>query len=80
MLAMQSLFIDHLIMEQKPVAIFLTSGIKLLGSILAHDAQSLVLTSTHSRQLIYKTSISTILLNEGISNSCWLEEQASFAA
>lgn len=80
MLAMQSLFIDHLITEQKSVAIFLTNGIKLLGSIIAHDAQNVILTSSHSQQLIYKASISTILVDEALSDTYWHEEHASFAA
>lgn len=61
MIAMQNDFIEHLITQQKPIALYLTSGIKLLGYILGHDDAVVLLEGQQTRQLIYKSSISTIL-------------------
>lgn len=64
----QSSFIDHIISHQKPVALFLTSGIKLLGYLLGHDEMVVLLGGQQKQQLIYKSSISTILLGESLDN------------
>ena len=45
-----------------PVAIYLKSGVKLLGTIVQHDANTMVLRgSTTASQLVYKHSILTIV-------------------
>lgn len=68
MMVTQNNFIDHIITKQKPVALFLTSGIKLLGYILGHDDMTVLLEGRQTRQLVYKTSISTILLAEHLAD------------
>ena len=59
-------FLNMLIMEQRRVNVFLTSGIKLQGHLIADGDNCLILKGfTHSdhsiSQLIYKHSISTVM-------------------
>ena len=69
MLITQADFIDHLITQQIPIALFLTSGIKLLGYLLGYDDTTVLLEGQQRRQLIYKTSISTILSVEMLAEA-----------
>lgn len=52
-------FINDLIKNQKPAAIFLRNGIKLTGIITGIDDHCLFLKNVSS-QMIYKDAISTI--------------------
>lgn len=54
-------FVEHLIKAQCKVSVYLTSGIQLKGYLRVCDQQCYLLIS-NTTQLIYKHSISTIML------------------
>ena len=54
-------FINDLINNQRLVTIFLISGIKLEGTIVSLDSDTVTLKGSNNIQLVYKHAISTIL-------------------
>jgi len=54
-------FINDLINNQRLVTIFLISGIKLEGTIVSFDSDTVTLKGSNNIQLVYKHAISTIL-------------------
>mgnify|MGYP001429182448 FL=1 len=54
-------FINDLINNQRLVTIFLISGIKLEGTIVFFDSDTVTLKGSNNIQLVYKHAISTIL-------------------
>ena len=57
----QEVFLTHLRARKMPVTIFLMNGIKLQGIIDWFDKFSLVLRRDRQSQLVYKSTISTIV-------------------
>lgn len=57
---LQDAFLQDLLESQYPVFVYLINGIKLEGKLKAIDRHCVVL-GGHSRQLLYKHSISTIM-------------------
>ena len=58
----QNIFIEQLTKSKKQVTIFLMTGIKLTGEIIASDENVIIITSAKSdAQMIYKHAISTIM-------------------
>jgi host factor-I protein len=57
----QEVFLSHLLKNKAPVTIFLMNGIKLGGVIDWFDKFSLVLRRDRQSQLVYKSTISTIV-------------------
>ena len=57
---LQNPFLQTLMQQEVPVAIYLVNGIKLQGAIEAYDAQVILLKSNAS-QMIYKHAVSTIV-------------------
>lgn len=60
---LQDAFLRKLVAERTPVAIYLVNGIRLHGSIADFDRFGVLLKSANI-QLVYKQSISTILLQD----------------
>lgn len=54
----ESLYLDNL--EGIDVNIYLINGVKLYGSILQHDDKTILLHGTKSNNLIYKSAIASI--------------------
>ncbi len=54
-------FINELINERRLVTVFLISGIKLEGTIVFFDSDTVTLKGSNNIQLVYKHAISTIL-------------------
>ena len=54
-------FINELINERRLVTVFLISGIKLEGTIVSFDSDTVTLKGSNNIQLVYKHAISTIL-------------------
>ena len=54
-------FINDLVNNRKLVTVFLISGIKLEGTIVSSDSNTLTLKGSNNIQLVYKHAISTIL-------------------
>jgi len=57
---LQDEFLDNLLKNEIPAAIYLKSGIKLSGKVIAFDAYTISL-QEHTTQLIFKHAIATIL-------------------
>jgi len=57
----QDAFLNHLRKNKTPVTIFLVSGVKLQGFIDWFDKFSVVLGRDRDSQLVYKSTISTIM-------------------
>ena len=57
----QDVFLGHLRDRKTPVTIFLMNGIKLQGVIDSFERFSLVLRRDRHSQLVYKSTISTIV-------------------
>ncbi|HEY6735076.1 MAG TPA: RNA chaperone Hfq [Roseiarcus sp.] len=57
----QDVFLTHLREHKMPVTIFLMNGIKLQGTVDWFDKFSLVLRRDRQSQLVYKSTISTIV-------------------
>jgi host factor-I protein len=57
----QDVFLSHLRDRKTPVTIFLMNGIKLQGVIDSFDKFSVVLRRDRHSQLVYKSTISTIV-------------------
>jgi host factor-I protein len=57
----QDVFLGHLRDRKTPVTIFLMSGIKLQGVIDSFDRFAVVLRRDRHSQLVYKSTISTIV-------------------
>jgi host factor-I protein len=57
----QDVFLNHLRERKTPVTIFLMNGIKLQGIVDWFDRFSVVLRRDHHSQLVYKSTISTIV-------------------
>jgi len=57
----QDVFLNHLRERRTPVTIFLMNGIKLQGIVDWFDRFSVVLRRDHHSQLVYKSTISTIV-------------------
>jgi host factor-I protein len=57
----QDVFLNHLRKNKTPVTIFLMNGIKLQGTIDWFDNFSMVLRRDGHSQLVYKSTISTIV-------------------
>jgi RNA chaperone Hfq len=49
----------------QPVCVFLTSGVRLEGSIVKQDKESLILSRNDNSQMVYKHAIATILPSNG---------------
>ena len=60
---LQDAFLHKLVAERTPVAIYLVNGIRLHGCIADFDRFGVLLKSV-SQQLVYKQSISTILIQD----------------
>jgi len=54
-------FINDLINNRRLVTVFLISGIKLEGTIVSFDSDTVTLKGSNNIQLVYKHAISTIL-------------------
>ena len=54
-------FINELINERRLVTVFLFIGIKLEGTIVSFDSDTVTLKGSNNIQLVYKHAISTIL-------------------
>lgn len=54
-------FINDLINNRRLVTVFLISGIKLEGTIVFFDSDTVTLKGSNNIQLVYKHAISTIL-------------------
>ena len=54
-------FVIDLINNRKLVTVFLISGIKLEGTIVFFDSDTVTLKGSNNIQLVYKHAISTIL-------------------
>ncbi|MEC9075085.1 MAG: RNA chaperone Hfq, partial [Pseudomonadota bacterium] len=54
-------FVIDLINNRKLVTVFLISGIKLEGTIVSFDSDTVTLKGSNNIQLVYKHAISTIL-------------------
>ena len=54
-------FINDLISNRRLVTVFLISGIKLEGTIVSFDSDTVTLKGSNNIQLVYKHAISTIL-------------------
>ena len=54
-------FINDLINNRRLVTVFLISGIKLEGTIVSLDSDTVTLKGSNNIQLVYKHAISTIL-------------------
>ncbi len=57
----QDVFLGHLRARKTPVTVFLMNGIKLQGVIDSFDRFSVVLRRDRHLQLVYKSTISTIM-------------------
>ena len=57
----QQVFLTHLRERKMPVTIFLMNGIKLQGTVDWFDKFSVVLRRDRQLQLVYKSTISTIV-------------------
>jgi host factor-I protein len=57
----QDVFLGHLRARKTPVTIFLMNGIKLMGVIDWFDRFSVMLRRDRHSQLVYKSTISTIV-------------------
>ena len=57
----QDVFLGHLRARKTPVSIFLMNGVKLLGVVDWFDRYSVVLRRDGHSQLVYKSTISTIV-------------------
>ena len=62
--ALQDTFLDHMRKHDVPVTVFLTSGIRLQGTVAGFDSYALLLVRNQHSQLIYKHAISTIVPSE----------------
>lgn len=60
---LQDTFLDHLLKQRTPVTVFLINGVKLQGSITAHDNFCILLSRDGQSQAVYKQAISTITSN-----------------
>ena len=63
---LQDVFLNQIIKESIPVSIYLLNGIKLQGQIKSFDQEIIVLTG-NTPQLVYKHSVSTIVLSQTIN-------------
>lgn len=63
----QDVFLNTLRKEKVPVTVFLTSGVKLQGSISGFDNFCVVLRRSPQVQLVYKHAIATIVPSTNIS-------------
>jgi len=63
-LSLQDHFLNSVRRAKQPVTIFLVKGIKLQGVVTWFDSFSLLLRREGTAQLVYKHSISTIMLAE----------------
>ena len=59
--SLQDPFLNALRKERVPVSIYLVNGIKLQGTIDSFDRFSVVLRRDRHSQLVYKSTISTIM-------------------
>lgn len=57
---LQDTFLDHLLKEKTPVTVFLVNGVKLQGTVTAHDNFCILLSRDGQSQAVYKQAISTI--------------------
>src|SRR5262245_13426172 len=57
---LQDTFLDHLLKEKTPVTVFLINGVKLQGTVTAHDNFCILLSRDGQSQAVYKQAISTI--------------------
>ena len=57
---LQDTFLDHLQTKRVPVTVFLINGVKLQGTVAAHDAFCIMLSRDGQSQAIYKQAVSTI--------------------
>ena len=60
-LSQQSRMLTQLQAGKIPVGIYLKTGIKILGVIVAFDAHVIILHSPNLQQMIYKHAISTVV-------------------
>ena len=63
----QDVFLNTLRKEKVPVTVFLTSGVKLQGSISGFDNFCVVLRRSPQVQLVYKHAIATVVPATNIS-------------
>lgn len=60
---LQDTFLDHLLKQRTPVTVFLVNGVKLQGTVTAHDNFCILLSRDGQSQAVYKQAISTIASN-----------------
>lgn len=58
--ALQNQFLDEMMAAKKPIAIYLVSGIKLIGRIIGYDAY-VILLQHDVPQMVQKHAIATIM-------------------
>ncbi len=56
----QDVYLNTVRKEKQPVTIFLMSGVKLMGRLKGFDKYSVILSTNHQEQLIFKHAISTV--------------------
>lgn len=65
-------FIEDLITQQKPVALYLANGIRLQGYVIGYDKYTVLFKSDNgdngNTQLIYKHAISTLAPSNGVKS------------
>lgn len=64
--SLQDAVLGNLIQEKISVTVFLVSGIRLVGRIVAADKFSILLEGFSSEQLIYKHAISTLVPQQNL--------------
>ena len=64
---LQDAFLNHVRKTKVPVTIFLINGVKLQGVITWFDSSACSCAATGSRQLVYKSAISTIMPSQPIN-------------
>ena len=70
----QDVFLGHLRARKMPVTVFLMNGVKLQGIIDSFDRFSVVLRRDRHSQLVYKSTISTIMPMELLDNEKSLQQ------
>jgi len=58
-------FINGLLERGSPISVFLMSGVCLVGQLVSHDSNCIILKYRGNQQLIYKIAIATISLKNG---------------
>lgn len=56
----QKYFIDEMISKNQLVSIIVMNGYRMIGKIISHDKEAIVVDVRGRRHLVYKSAISTI--------------------